>query len=492
MVAMLLLGFARKKETADERVRVARGEVAIETLLTGVVKPAHAVSLSFEKSGTIRTYPKVAGIFFKAGAVIAALQNASEQASLASARAKEAEARAHYDEISRGTRPEEMNVSYAKAAAEEITLKNLREKTGGVIAQSYDNVEKAVNRYIDPLFSNDNTNAPRLSFNSGTQAAYDSESARLVAGYRLIHLKTLLTSTDDEEALLNAALLDLNAIRALFLTLDEVVRTPTGLSEATGADYQERVSTGRELSVAALTLVQDHLHALRESEAAVVTSTQELALKEAGSSSEALRAEAEKVKQAEAETQGAVATLEKTLIRAPFDGVVASRLKDTGESVGSSEAVLIFQGTIGFLIEAEVPEADVTKLAVGALATVTLDAFGPENLFSARVSEIEQGERVIEGVSAYKTTLVFMGENKNLPRSGLTANISIVTAKKSGVLVVPARMIQRMGEKNVVTVLLSSKEKAEREVVIGLRGSDGTTEIESGLAEGEELLAPTP
>ena len=52
------------------------------------------------------------------------------------------------------------------------------------------------------------------------------------------------------------------------------------------------------------------------------------------------------------------------------------------------------------------PEADIAKVAIGDLASSTLDAYGSYVDFPAQVTMIDPAETVIEGVPTYKVTLV--------------------------------------------------------------------------------------
>ena len=63
-----------------------------------------------------------------------------------------------------------------------------------------------------------------------------------------------------------------------------------------------------------------------------------------------------------------------------------------------------------------------------------------EDIFKARIIEIDPGETKIEGVATYKTTLSLDGAGSNV-RSGMTANISIKKVTKKNALVVPAHAV---------------------------------------------------
>ncbi len=137
-------------------------------------------------------------------------------------------------------------------------------------------------------------------------------------------------------------------------------------------------------------------------------------------------------------------------------------------------------------ISAAVPEVDVAKITIGDKAEVTLDAYGDTTVFPAAVSSIDPAETVIEGVPTYKVTLYFNDRDERV-RSGMTANLDILTERREGVFRIPSRAVTTKDGKKIVRVPDIS---GLREVVVetGLRGSDGSIEIVSGLSEGDEVV----
>ena len=91
----------------------------------------------------------------------------------------------------------------------------------------------------------------------------------------------------------------------------------------------------------------------------------------------------------------AQATLDKTEVRAPFDGVVVLKDAEVGEVVspnsqagGSARGSVVTMVDFASLeVQAEVPETTIAKVRVGASVKVFLDAF-PEKPYSGRVDRI--------------------------------------------------------------------------------------------------------
>lgn len=98
------------------------------------------------------------------------------------------------------------------------------------------------------------------------------------------------------------------------------------------------------------------------------------------------RAEAE-VDRARAQIAEARALLDKTLVKAPLDGVVLQRHHKTGESVTTSDRIVTLGDTSRLMVRVDVDETDVAKLAVGQAAWVRADAYG-DRRFAGRVTRI--------------------------------------------------------------------------------------------------------
>jgi RND family efflux transporter MFP subunit len=195
-----------------------------------------------------------------------------------------------------------------------------------------------------------------------------------------------------------------------------------------------------------------------------------------------------RVQQAQASLLSASAQLEDTIIRAPIDGIVTQIMPKAGELISLSTPVMQIVGVSKFEVDVDVPESDIVKLAVGQKAEVTFDALGLDKKFGATISSIEMAETKIQDVIYYKVRIQPETEQLEI-KSGMTANVTIFTAQKNGVLIVPARAIKTNSEK-YVEVLKAGNTVERRTVVVGLRGDDGV-EIVSGLNEGEEVITFT-
>ncbi len=492
IIALLALYFVTLGGGAgtEETAKVTTKNLTEEVRITGTVKATQKVSLSFDRAGSIASLPYPVGTTVSAGAIIASLQNESEQASVEEQKAQVAIEETKLAKIEEGTRAEEIRLKEAEARKAEVALQNAQGKTNSVIADAYSAGEEALNRYADPLFQSDDTLTPRLSYSAGTQTAFDAERKRLDAGVSITHLQKLVAEVTPNATTLDGALTDLRVVQDMFITLGMTLRDNSTLDATTLADYRSRVTSARSALTTAITSVQTQMSSLRDTSAEFDRATRALELAKAPATAETLHEAEQEVLQARAKLRSVVASLEKTLIRAPWSGTIASKSAEIGETVASGKAVMDFIGTGGFVIEANVSEADVTKIMEGDKASVTLDAYGEGTTFLARVSSIEPASTEIDGVSTYKTTFA-LDDTATSIRSGMTANVTIKRVLKENSLTLPSRAITT--ENGVSSVLkVPSKGPAEKTTVtLGIRNGSGDVEIVSGLSAGDSILIPS-
>jgi HlyD family secretion protein len=206
--------------------------------------------------------------------------------------------------------------------------------------------------------------------------------------------------------------------------------------------------------------------------------------------------------QAEAALKSAETNLRYTKIVSPVDGVVISRNVDVGQTVAASfqtpTLFTIARDLTKMQINTNVAEADIGKIAVGQTVNFTVDAY-PDEVFHGQVSQIRLAPTNIQNVVTYD--VVILVDNPELKlKPGMTANVSIITAERRGVLRVPNSALrislERLGKEAEskpegpgVWVLEKGKPKFVK-VTLGV--SDGNyTEVVSGLEEGQEVIIDT-
>ncbi|MCE9643273.1 MAG: efflux RND transporter periplasmic adaptor subunit [Candidatus Andersenbacteria bacterium] len=179
----------------------------------------------------------------------------------------------------------------------------------------------------------------------------------------------------------------------------------------------------------------------------------------------------------------------KSILRAPFSGVVTQKNFDIGEFAAAGSAVVTVAQTNDLQISADVPETDALTISQNLPASVSFDALASQEALGAIVSQIYPAAKQIQGVPTFHIIVALTSQNSAL-RSGITANVIVHVDKKDHVIAVPRRAIITKSGKTYVTKQTGPKQTSEVEVATGLLGSDGLEEITSGVHEGDVLVTP--
>ncbi len=211
----------------------------------------------------------------------------------------------------------------------------------------------------------------------------------------------------------------------------------------------------------------------------------------------------EQVASAKEEVQRAQTNLGYATITSPIDGVVLSKSVEEGQTVAASfstpELFTIAQDLTNMQVVADVDEADIGDVKEGERVTFTVDAY-PDDTFEGEVKQVRQEATTTNNVVTYE--VVISAPNADLKlKPGLTANVTIYTAERKGVLSVPSKALrftpqkETVGKMKIVDVA-NAKNKVwtiegnsivAHKVKIGM--TDGTnTQIVGGIAEGTKIV----
>ena len=177
--------------------------------------------------------------------------------------------------------------------------------------------------------------------------------------------------------------------------------------------------------------------------------------------------------------------LKDYVVTSPIDGVVLSLSATENAPVQMGMSVGVVGNPKGFIVSAYVDEIDVPKLSVGESATITFDAVKDVTL-EGKITFISLTKVTIPGGSAYKIKITVNSSNDKI-KSGMSANVLIVTNSKPHVLAVPISSLTTLADgKTYVDKVVEGK--VERvEVETGIFGS-AYVEVVSGLKEGDTIL----
>lgn len=212
----------------------------------------------------------------------------------------------------------------------------------------------------------------------------------------------------------------------------------------------------------------------------------------------------EQVASAKEEVQRAQTNLGYATITSPIDGVVLSKSVEEGQTVAASfstpELFKIAQDLTNMQVVADVDEADIGDVKEGERVSFTVDAY-PDDTFEGTVKQVRQEATTTNNVVTYE--VVISAPNADLKlKPGLTANVTIYTAERKGVLSVQSKALrftpqkETVGKMKIVDHTGNAKNKVwtiegnsivAHKVNIGM--TDGTnTQILNGISAGTKVV----
>lgn len=192
------------------------------------------------------------------------------------------------------------------------------------------------------------------------------------------------------------------------------------------------------------------------------------------------------VKREENNLQDAKNNLSDYYIRAPFDGIVTRIDAKVGEIASPNVPLVKMMSADTFQVESFVPEVNIAEIRFGDEASITLDAYGEDVLFYAKVISIDPAETIRDGVSTYKIKLQFDVKDDRI-KSGMTASVKMITFSKPNVIVIPGGVIFDKDGKKFVQVKVDEG-VVEKEIILGMTSSLGQVEVVSGLVDGDKVV----
>ena len=150
------------------------------------------------------------------------------------------------------------------------------------------------------------------------------------------------------------------------------------------------------------------------------------------------------IDQQQANLGEAQVNLDYTSIISPVDGTVISRNVDVGQTVAASfqtpTLFLIAKDLTQMQVDTNVSESDIGNVKIGEVGDFGVDAF-PGRVFEGSVSQVRQAPVTVQNVVTYDV-VVTVANPEFLLKPGMTANVTIVTARRDNVLRVPSQALR--------------------------------------------------
>lgn len=463
---------------------VKRQNLQQTVLATGQVVSSTDLQLSFKSAGVVSRVNVKEGDAVKTGTVLATLDQKDQLATLTQAQGALAQAQASYSKVLAGAASQDIAVAQAAVDSAKTALANAKVVQAQAVANA---LAQLVGLPAVAVPASSNTSTATLTvtgtYNGTEQGAYVVQVNSSNATYPTLNISglesnSLVVNRTSQTPIgthgLSVQISSTGTLNSGDTWTISIPNTQSASYAALNAAYQSALVAQKQQIDAAQS-------ALDQAQAA-------LSLKAAPARQVDIDAAKAQILTAQGQVQAAEANLEHTIIRAPADGTVTRVDVKVGEQASPSVPVLILQDIGNLHIEANVSEADIAGIQPGQSIDVTFDALGPERHFTAMVQTIDPASTVISGVVNYKVKASIAVINDIKP--GMTANMTIMVAKKDGVLALLQQAIINKSDGQYVRVVDDPKTKTYHEVKVqtGLQADGGMVEIVQGLNEGQEVV----
>ena len=216
----------------------------------------------------------------------------------------------------------------------------------------------------------------------------------------------------------------------------------------------------------------------------------ETAVSNAESQSAACDAALTQVEVYQASVEVIEASLERTMLIAPFDGVVAEIEGELGEYVTPSPVGVATKPTVDLIdssciyISAPIDEIDAPEVVSGMTARISMDAFGNQEFpatvrrVAPYVLDLEKQARTVE------IEAIFDNPNQTL-LPGYSADIEVIIDRVENVLSIPTQLIMR--DNYVYVIDPETMTLTKEQIEIGI-GNWQYTEVTNGLSEDDQVV----
>jgi HlyD family secretion protein len=421
------------QQSQGRQVAVRQGTLVATVSASGSIAPEAQVTLNFQTPGTVDQVNVVVGQKVIAGEVLAQLDIAELALALQQAQQAYIAQQISYSQTVAGPKPYELAAAQAQLASAKAQYTDTQTPNDSVVAQALAQLKKAEN---DVKQAEDTYND--VVVGRATAKEYGVRGGGL----------------GKAEEQMRAQLEVLRAARD---------------SAQVAYDRAVRGSTNAQIRAAYAAVQQAQANLDR-----LATDADRIAISKA------------QLEQARITYEQAKLRFDRASLTAPFDGEVGQiNITRGGSSSGPLGAVMLVD-TSRFHIDVNVDEIDIAKLKVGQAVNVSTDAL-PDVPITGKIDRIAPVATNQAGVVSYQVRIQVDPTSAPL-RSGMSANVTIVTETRADVLIVPnwAIRIDRATGKAYVNRLEGTTAR-EVEVKTGLR-NENDSEVMSGVQEGDMII----
>ncbi len=475
IILVLFSVFTPKSGTAVYTAQAKLGDITKKVELLGTIKASQGVDMAFEGSGKITNNYVSVGDKIYAGQALVSIDSSILRSQLTQAEAQLSQAQANAQALDVGITESKLEsaldsiytsaLGYAQKSvtvAKNSLLAMTEIQYNHFLAQTSDNANLK-NAKAEAVFS---------LLGRADAGLWDSESLSELSGGAFGKVQETINNPSREN--IDSSLSEvLSALIDVKNFIDKI-----SIEASFSSSEKSSVVAEKNYISAEIITIQNSIQQIAtqkvNNKAAILASDSQASAADAGI--EAIKANVNLIK-----TQ-----IYKTTLRALFDGKVDKNDAVVGSMVLAGNPIITISNN-NLEIQTNIPESEMANIKIGDKAKITIDAFGNSDVFTASVVSIDSAPTIVNGISVYKARLKFDSQEDKI-KSGMTANITVFTESKTGVLTIPRSAVIQQNGKYFVILDKGDNKRETREVQVGLKDQNNI-EIISGLSLEEKVLA---
>jgi HlyD family secretion protein len=520
-VLLIIVAFLLSKNGKEEEkfVYVEKGDLVQELFETGSTEKGSDVKLGFKEGGRIENILVQEGEIVSRGAVVATVDKKDLELSLKEAEAALLSANATLNRFLKGATEEELRIVTAAVESAETALSsaenNLEEQEkiadealrvvyqnvatllGSVfstVKEAEIGVDSLTNTYFTGLVVSETTSGRRsrdriklsveevekykdLVVREGVSFAEKEDALQKVES----ELKLIVAEIDN---IINIADSDFYKDK-ISSTEKELLRTYRGAVNTSLSQVITLLGNISSASVEKEATLTGLRGTVNSAKSALLQAEAELLRVTANPNSSDVSVREAAVIQARSRVDLLKNRIADASLRSPVSGTISKILVAKGEVISPGAPVAIITPEEDIQIAVDIYEGDISKVSVGNNIKASFVAF-PQEEFEGEVVSINPTGKLVDGVIYYEIKIV-LDKYPEMVLPQMTVDVTIRTAEKENVLLLPEKVIWRKEGKQFL-VVLENGERVEKEIITGLKGEGRTVEIISGVIEGEKII----
>lgn len=498
LVIVLFYGYkaAKSKTTSIQYITAAvqKGTITSSVTGTGQVAASDQVNIKTDSAGSVVSVKATQGQTLKAGQIIAILDQRNSAAQLAQAKASLLQAQANYDQLAAGTASTDLQLANLSVESAQNSLDQAKQKYLTDVTQQQQAVAKALSNFLNadltPVVSDSNSSVTVTitgNYSGVQQGKYTISVSQCLSG--LCYTSSGLGS--QEGMLIRGTPLSLgNGLYATFGTSGSISTTTTWTINLPNQESSNYINNQYAYQNALQTQTQtlsDDQNSVNQAQNSLSQAQISLQQKQTPATAADLAAAQAQVQSAQAALINAQNAYDSTIVKSPFDGILANLDVQAGDSTTSGEVVatVITNQTVANIT---LNEVDVSKIKIGDQVNLTFPAINNLNL-TGKVAEIDTIGTVTQNVVNFNVEVLLDSQNSQV-RPGMSVNADIITAVNQDVLMVPSSAVKSNANGGNYVQVLVNGQPQQKNVQVGI-SNDTDTEISGDINKGDQVVTQT-